>query len=91
MSDTSYKFPLKMMELLINRYSTIEEVFKDKYMIHHLEIRESLFSGYNLDKTVMSSHSSLVEAVVSFLTADGEPSFNKSMSIHSVANNGDQN
>jgi hypothetical protein len=54
-------------------------------MTHNLRIRENLFQNYDLDKTVVSSHSSLVEAMVSFLTADGEPSFQHSLhnSIHS--------
>jgi hypothetical protein len=75
MSDTSYGYPYLLLQLIINRFSTIESLFTDKYLSNHLKIRESLFSGYDLDKTVVSSHSSLVEAMVSFLT-DGEPSFN---------------
>lgn len=72
-----------MIQLIVNRFSTIEETFKDKFLTLHLVMRESLFNGYDLDNTVVSSHSSLVEAMVSFLT-DGEPSF--SQSIHSVTN-----
>ena len=67
-----------LTKLIINKFSVIELNFRDNFLQGHLNIRENLFGGYDLDKTVLSSHSSLVEAMVSFLT-DGEQSFSQSM------------